>query len=161
MQASASIGGVSAGESFVEPANPPPNSALRVLVVYEEGAAGGAAIREAAELAAFGAQVTVVTLAPQAKPLRCCKGGGAGPYNCAVRDAAAEELSEARALLGPLAMRTRFMTLTGTPEPPLAAWSARQSLDTIIVPGRRLERKGGRRARELRRATGADVRVVR
>jgi hypothetical protein len=132
----------------------------RVLVVYEEGRAGAAALREAAELAASGAELVVVTLAPQAKPLRCCKGNGAGPYNCAVRDAAAEELLQARTLLGSLATRASYTTLRGTPEPPLARWSAGQSFDTIIVRGSRFSRGGGRRARDLRRASDADVRVV-
>jgi hypothetical protein len=129
-------------------------------VVYEEGRAGAAAMREAAELAASGAELAVVTLAPQAKPLKCCKGGGAGPYNCAVRDAAAEELEQARTLLGSLATRASFTTLVGSPEPPLGKWSAEQSFDTIIVPGHRFARGGGRIARELRRATHAEVRVV-
>jgi len=102
----------------------------------------------------------VVTLAPQARPLKCCKGGGAGPYNCAVRDAAAEELLQARMLLGSLATRACFTTLIGTPEPPLADWSAAQSFDTIIVPRHRLARGGGGLVRELRRATDADVRAV-
>ncbi|HKH87480.1 MAG TPA: hypothetical protein VKA05_01600, partial [Acidimicrobiales bacterium] len=60
------------------------DGAKRVLVVFERGAGGMAALREAAELAEAGAEVSVVTLAPQAKPLRCCGGGGAGPYNHAV-----------------------------------------------------------------------------
>lgn len=160
-QATASIDGVEARGGGVPPSGGPPSPRLRVLVVYEEGRAGRAAILEAAELAASGAELTVVTLAPQAKPLKCCEGGGAGPYNCAVRDAAAEELRQARALLGSLAKRASFTTLVGTPEPPLAEWSAGQSLDAIILPGHRLERRGGRLARDLRRATRADVRVVR
>jgi hypothetical protein len=131
----------------------------RVLVVYEEGRAGTMALREAAQLASAGAELVVLTLAPQAKPLGCCKGGGAGPYNCAVRDAAAEELRQARMLLGPHT-HASFTTLVGTPEPPLVDWSARQSFDTIVVPGRRLTRGGGRLARQLRQATRADVRAV-
>jgi hypothetical protein len=131
-----------------------------VLVVYEAGRRGAAAVREAAELAAAGAQLTVVTLAPQAKPLKCCGGGGAGPYNCAVRDAAAEELSEARTLLGSLAERASFRTLIGSPRPPLADWAAERSFDVVLVPSYRFGRGGGRLARELRRATDADVRPV-
>jgi hypothetical protein len=160
-QATASIDGVEPRSGGAQPSVGPQSPRLRVLVVYEEGRAGLAAIREAAELAASGAELTVVTLAPQARPLKCCEGGGAGPYNCAVRDAAAEELLQARAFLGSLAIRTSFTTLVGTPEPPLTAWSAGQSFDSIILPGHRLERRGGRRARDLRRATRADVRVVR
>jgi hypothetical protein len=133
---------------------------LRVLVVYEEGRRGDAALREGAELAAAGAELTVVTLTPQAKPLKCCGGGGAGPYNCAVRDVAAEELVQARALLGSLAARASFRTLVGTPQPPLANWTAEQSFDVVLLPARRLARGGGRLAREVRRASHADVRPV-
>jgi hypothetical protein len=136
------------------------DAAPRVLVVYEGGRAGAATLREASALAALGAELTVVTLAPHAKTLRCCKGGGAGPYNCAVRDAAAEELIEARRLLGSLGTRATFTTLVGTPERPLAPWPDWPSFDTIIVPGHRLARGRGRLAREARRASEAHVRVV-
>src|ERR1700694_1252371 len=72
----------------------------RVLVVFEPGRSGAAALREAAELAEAGSELSVVTLAPQARPLRCCGGDGAGPYNHAVREEAQTELHEARGLLG-------------------------------------------------------------
>ena len=147
-------------EARPEAPSPHGGSGQRVLVVYREGRGGAAAVREGAELAASGAELVVVTLAPQAKPMRCCKGGGAGPYNCAIRDVAAEELREARTLLGSLAPRASFKTLLGTPAPPLAEWSAAHSFDIVIVPKARLERGGGRLARELRKRTDADVRVV-
>jgi hypothetical protein len=133
----------------------------RVLALYEEGRRGAAVLREAAELSAAGAELAVVTLAPQAKPLRCCGGGGAGPYNCAVRDAAEEELVEARSVLGSLAGRASFTRLVGTPTPPLAAWAGRQPFDLILLPGRRFGRGGGPLARELRAATGAEIRFIR
>jgi hypothetical protein len=131
-----------------------------VLAVYEQSGRGAAALREAAELAAAGAELIVVTLAPQAKPSRCCGGGGAGPYNCAVRDLAAEELAQARTLLGSLADRATFATLVGAPVPLLAACAAERSFDVILVPRSGLGRSGGRLARELRRATDAEVRAV-
>ena len=143
-----------------EPAAPHGGPGRRVLVVYRDGRGGEAALREGAELAASGAELVVVTLAPQAKPMRCCKGGGAGPYNCAIRDVAAEELRQARTLLGSLAERASFTTLFGTPAPPLAKWSAAHSFDVVIVPRNRFERGGGRAARELRKGTDAEVRVV-
>ncbi len=134
---------------------------VRVLVVFEAGHGGAAALLEAAELAGAGAELSVVTLAPQAKPFKCCGGGGPGPYNCAVRDEAEDELRQARHLLGSLAARSTFTTLVGTPAPPLAAWSAERGFDVILLPAGRLARGGGRRARELRRATSAEVRLVR
>ena len=131
----------------------------RVLVVYREGRGGEAALREGAELAAAGAELSVVTLAPQAKPLKCCKGGGAGPYNCAVRAVAHDELRQARELLGSLP-RVRATTLKGTPSRRLAEWSAVQQFDVVIVDRARFARGGGRLARQLRAATTADVRLV-
>lgn len=133
---------------------------LRVLVVYEAGTSGAAALREASELASAGAQLAVITLAPQARTLRCCGGGGAGPYNCAMRDVAAEELLEARTLLGSLAERTTFDTLAGMPRPPLAQWIRRESIDVVFVPRRRFGRRGGALARELSAEAVADVRVI-
>jgi len=137
-----------------------PGRAERVLVVYCEGRGGEAALREGAALAAGGAELTVVTLAPKAKSLRCCKGGGAGPWNCAIDDAADDDLRTAHTLLGTIAPRASFKKLAGTPWPPLGEWSAKSGFDVAIVPRDRFTRGGGRIARELRGATTADVRLV-
>ncbi len=135
-----------------------PAHTQRVLVVYSEGRPGEAALREGAELAAAGAELSVVILVPQAKPLKCCKGGGAGPYNCAIRDQAEDELAQARTQLGTLAARSSFTKLAGTPWPPLAEWTAEHSFDVVIVPRQRFTRSGGQLARELRAATRAEIR---
>lgn len=135
-----------------------PTRSQRVLVVYREGRAGEAALREGAELAAAGAELTVLTLMPQAKPLKCCKGGGAGPYNCAIRDQAEDELAKAKTQLGTLAPGVNFTKLAGTPWPPLGEWTAARSFDVVIVPRHRFTRAGGRLARELRAATNAEIR---
>ena len=138
-----------------------PGSVQRALVVYREGRRGDAALREAAELAAAGVELDVVTLAPQAQPLRCCRGGGAtGAYNCAISDAADDELRQARELLGTLAERATYTKLVGTPWPPLAGWAAERAFDVVLVPRNRFARGGGRLARELRAATSADIRLA-
>jgi len=137
------------------------DGAKRVLVVFERGAGGMAALREAAELAEAGGEVSVVTLAPQAKPLRCCGGGGAGPYNHAVRCEAEDELRVAREALGSAAGRTTFTVLAGCPDPPLTAWVAEHEFDLVILPRRRLARGGSPLARGLRQATAAEIRLVR
>lgn len=134
--------------------------AARVLVVFEPGRTGEAALREAAELAQAGSELSIVTLAPQASPLRCCGGGGAGPYNCAVREEAHLELNEARALLGSVSRRAKFSVIVGHPNPPLAAWVVAQAFDLVLIPSRRLTFGGGRLARGLRRATTAEVRLI-
>jgi len=133
----------------------------RVLVVFEPGRTGMTALREAAELAEAGSELSVVTLAPQARPLRCCGGGGAGPYNCAVRGEAETELQQARQDLGTAAGRASFTVLAGCPEPPLAAWVAEHAFDLILLPHHRLTFGGNRLAKGLRRSTEAEVRLVR
>jgi hypothetical protein len=133
----------------------------RVLVVFEPGRTGLAALREAAELAEAGSELSVVTLAPQARPLRCCGGGGAGPYNCAVRGEAEAELQQARQNLGAAGGRAMFNVLVGCPEPPLTAWAAEHAFALILLPHHRLTLGGNRLAKGLRRSTGAEVRLVR
>jgi len=135
--------------------------AKRVLVVFEQGASGMRALREAAEMAEAGAEVSVVTLAPQARPLRCCGGGGAGPYNQGVRCQAKIELRDARKALGSVAARTTFTVLAGCPDPPLTAWVAEHEFDRVILSRHRLTRGGSHLARGLRQATAAEIRLVR
>jgi hypothetical protein len=132
----------------------------RVLLVFERGRTGRAALLVAAGLAEAGGELFVVTLAPQARPLRCCGGGGAGPYNCAVRAEADTELNEARDLLGSASRRARFAVLIGQPDPPLAAWAAEHAVQIVLLPSRRLALGARRLARRLRRATGAQVRLI-
>jgi len=133
----------------------------RVLVVFESCRTGTAALREAAELANAGSELSVVTLAPLANPRQCCRGGGAaGPYNCAMRDEAEAELREARQLLGTVAGRATFTVLVGCPEPPLGAWVSEHGFDLVLLPTRRLTLGGGRVARRLRKATTAEVRLI-
>ena len=137
-----------------------PKRPARVLVVFESGRRGAAALRVGAELAEVGRELSVVTLAPQAKPLRCCGGGGAGPYNCAVRAQADAELHEARGLLGSEFSRATFAVLVGHPDPPLVAWVTEHEFDIVLLPSRRLTLGGGRFARCVRRATAAEVRLI-
>jgi len=148
-------------ESGEGPIYPPPSQASRrVLAVFEPGHAGEATLREAAELAESGSELSVVTLAPQARPCGCCCKGGTGPYNIAVRDEAEIELRQARDFLGSTARRARFRVLVGQPSPPLARWAAEQAFDLILLPSRRFTRGGNTFARGLRRATSAEVRLL-
>jgi hypothetical protein len=132
----------------------------RVLVVFESGRRGAAALQVGAELAAAGRELSVVTLAPQAKPLRCCGGGGAGPYNCAVRAEADADLHEARDRLGPEFSRASFAVLVGHPDPPLVAWVTEHEFDIVLVPSSRFTLGGGRFARRVRDATAVEVRLI-
>jgi len=136
-------------------------SSRRVLVVFEACESGRAALREAAELANAGSELVVVTLAPQARPMKWGRAGGEGPYNVAMREEAAIELREAREILGSVAERALFTVLAGCPQPPLAAWAAKYDFTIVLLPFRRMTRGGSRFAKSLRRATTAEIRLVR
>jgi hypothetical protein len=131
-----------------------------VLVLYERCPSGAAALREAVELTSGGGELTVVTLAPQARPSRCCGGSQAGTYNCAIREEAALELREAHEILGSAAERAAFKVLIERRDPPLAAWAGEQCFHLVLLPARRLTRGGNRAARRLRSSIAAEVRVV-
>jgi Universal stress protein family len=133
----------------------------RVAVVFERSEAGTAALREAAELANAGRELSVVTLAPQARPARWGRAGGEGPYNIAVREEAELELQEARDILGSVAGRATFKLLAGCPQPPLASWVAQHGFGLVLLPHRRLTPGGNPFARSLRKNTSAEVRLVR
>lgn len=135
-------------------------AAGRVAVVFERSDAGAAALREAAELANAGRQLSVVTLAPQARPQRWGRAGGEGPFNIAVRQEAQLELQEARDILGSVASRATFDVLAGCPQPPLASWVVRHEFGLVLLPRQRLTVGGNPLARRLRQETSAEVRLV-
>jgi hypothetical protein len=137
-----------------------PGASRRVLAVFEPGHSGEATLREAAELAEGGCEVSVVTLAPQARPSRCCGKGGTGPYNIAVREEAEIELRQARDILGAAARRASFKVLVGRPNPPLAAWAQEHAFDLILLPSHPFTRGGNHYARAMRRGISAEVRLV-
>ena len=138
----------------------PRRPARRVLALFEPGKAGEATLREAAELAEAGSELSVVTLAPQARPSRCCGKGGTGPYNIAVREEAEVELRQAREILGATAVHASFKALVGCPAPPLAAWAQEHAFDLILLPSHPFTRGGNRYARAARRGTSAEIRLV-
>jgi Universal stress protein family len=138
----------------------PPGANRRVLAVFEPGRSGEATLREAAELAEAGCELSVVTLAPQARPSRCCGKGGTGPYNIAVREEAEIELRQARDILGAKARRASFTVLVGQPSPPLAAWAQEHAFDLILLPSHPFTRGGNRYAKAVRVAVSAEVRLV-
>jgi hypothetical protein len=133
----------------------------RILLVYATGERGERTLARAAEMVReSGAELTVVSLAPQdTSAARCVVGTPA--YNEAVRDEAAGELEHAQGCLGPLSPQARFKLLVGGRDRPLAAWAAQEAFDVILLPGRQgfLGRGTRQLARRLRRATRADVRA--
>jgi hypothetical protein len=134
----------------------------KVLVLYERGASGAAAVALARTLAESDrVALTVLSLVPKAASGSRC-GGSATEFNQIVLESVAEELAEARALLGPWAAETRFELLVEGDDPPLAEWSAAAGFGLILLPARRWTLRRGRHpeAARLARGTGAEVRVV-
>lgn len=132
----------------------------RVAVVFERGRAGTAALREGAELANAGRELSVVTLAPQARPPSWGRAGGTGPYNIAIKEEAELELREAHDILGSVASSATFDVLAGYPQPPLASWVAQHGFGLVLLPRRRLTPGGNPFARSLRKETSAVVQLV-
>ena len=133
----------------------------RALVLFEPTPGGAVALREAAELSGAGTDVTVITLAPQAVAARCCqRGPGVEVVNCVARDEAADELRQARELLGAAADGVTFRTLIDRRDPPVGNWAAAGAFDLIVLPSRRLSLRGHPLARRLRRATKTELRLV-
>jgi hypothetical protein len=138
------------------------NGGLRVLVLYERGAAGARAVDQARELVqAQGGRLTVVTLAPRDTRVRGT-GVSARDFNDAVRDSAQRELDEARRLFGSLAEQIVFEVVSEGGDTSLARWAADRAFDVILLPARRrlFSRQGHPLAAALRESTAADVRVV-
>lgn len=133
----------------------------RVAVVFERSDAGAAALREGAELANAGRELSVVTLAPQARAPLWGRAGGTGPYNIAIKEEAELELREARDILGSIASRATFNVLVGSPQPPLASWVTEHGFGLVLLPHHRLTPGGNPFARSLRKETSAEVRLVR
>jgi hypothetical protein len=133
----------------------------RVLVVCESSRRGAAALRAAAKLTGADTQLSVVAVAPQAVQARCCqRGPSVEVLNCVVRDEAESDLVDARRILGAAADRATFTSLVARRDPPLATWAANQNFDLVVLPARPLAFAGHPFARKLRRATGAELRIV-
>jgi Universal stress protein family len=134
----------------------------RVVVLYEPGRSGSAALDLARRLVAGdGSALTVVTVAPQDTRIRC-GAGSATDYNRAVCEAAEAELREACEVLGQAGKRAVFKLLVQDKDPPLADWITAGGFDVVLLPARRrpLRRSGHPAADQLRRSTCARVRVV-
>jgi hypothetical protein len=137
-------------------------SGLRVLVLYERGAAGSRAVDQARELLqAQDGHLTVVTLAPRDTRVRGT-GVSARDFNDAVRESAQRDLDVARRLLGSLAERIVFHVVSEGGDQSLARWAADGAFDFVLLPARRrlFWRKAHPLAAALRESTAADVRVV-
>ena len=134
----------------------------RILVLFESGRAGIAAVQLARDLALDeDATVTVVGVAPQAAPLRGCA-PSARDYNATVRDTIATELEAAKELLRPIGSRGRCRILIEGEDEPLEELIARERFDLVLLPGRRrlLRGAGHPAAARLRASSATEVRIV-
>jgi len=153
-EAGPSLGGVEHGTSRPAPA--------RVLVLYERGRNGEAALAAAAEFVtgSAAARITVVTLAPQdADPGACVV--YTEPFNAAVREQASLELSEARSMLAALEQAAAYESLGAQRDAVARRLALGSGWHLVLVPARglryRLPFGAGRR---LRRAARCEVRIV-
>jgi hypothetical protein len=137
----------------------PDDATRNVLVLYEPGRCGAAALAEGAAVAASSAAtLTVVTLAPQDTNPGCTVYADA--YNAGVRDQASAELAEAGRLLSALGTQARYERLVEGRDPPLEEWVARGGFDLVLLPAHRRPFVYRRRAaRRLRRSRPCEVRI--
>jgi nucleotide-binding universal stress UspA family protein len=141
----------------------PPPGGKRILVLFEAGRAGVAAVEQARELAEReGATVTVVSHAPQAPRMRGCV-PSANDYNAAVRDSVARDLARAEELLWSIGSRADCRLLVEGVDPTLEelVWSER--FDLVLLPARRrflraLDHPAAPRLRS--RARASEIRIV-
>jgi nucleotide-binding universal stress UspA family protein len=135
----------------------------RVLVLYEQGRAGVAAIDLARELAEReNAELTVVGVAPQAPSGARC-GNSAIEYNEIVADSVAGDLDRARERLGQAAERVVFVLLIDGADQTFEQLAESGGFDLVLLPARRRPLRRGAshpEAARLRLNVGAEVRIV-
>lgn len=140
--------------------SPPQQSGKRILVLFESGRAGLAAVELARDLAQYQqATVIVVSVAPRAPNMHCVSSAAA--YNDAVRDTVAHELEEADELLWGIGGRAECRLLVEGTDPPLDELVARERFDLVLLPARRRPLRSDKHpaAAALRRL-GAEVQIV-
>jgi hypothetical protein len=134
----------------------------RIVVLYECGRTGPAALAQAATLLTESAfELTVVALAPQDTDPSCCS-TYAEAYNRGVQADAAAELGEAKRLLGRDGERARFDLLVEGRDPAIETWVAANGISLVLLPGRRGLARSPHHPleRRLRQSTDAEIRVV-
>jgi len=134
----------------------------RILIVYEHGRAGAAAIEFARELVERDdASVTVVGIAPRAPSGPRC-GNSAVEYNEAVADSVARDLDEAKHRLGQAAARAAFVLLVEGADQTLEQLARSGGFDLVLLPAHRrpFRKPGHPAAAELSGVAGAEIRIV-
>ena len=133
-----------------------------MVVLYEPGRAGSAALDLAGRLVDDDSPaLTVVGVAPQHARI-CCAAGSASDYNQAVYDAVHADLRHARQQLNDAGNRASLKLLVHDKDPPLAAWINAAGFDIVLLPARRRPLRSAKHpaADQLRKSTSAEVRIV-
>jgi hypothetical protein len=134
----------------------------RVLLVFEPGRSGAAALELARELVERqGATLTVVSVVPQGMSgVRC--GNSAIDYNLAIQASVAGDLDHARVWLEALGACASYELLIDRVSPSLDEFAAAGRFDLVLLPARRrpMRAPGHPVAEPLRRATGAEIQVI-
>ena len=136
----------------------------RILILYEHGRAGAAAIDLAREFVEReGAAVTVVGIAPHAPSggrARCAN--SPVEYNKAVADSVAHDLDEAKERFGQAAEHAAFVLLVDGADQTLEQLARSGGFDLVLLPARRrpLRAAGHPEASRLRRVASAEIRIV-
>jgi hypothetical protein len=134
----------------------------RVVVLYEHGRSGAAALDAARRLLVNdGPALRVAAVAPQDRAM-WCGAASAVDFNSAVQAAVSDELDEARELIRPWAVLAVFKLLVEGQDPPLPTWISDRGFDVVLLPARgaTVRRPRHPAAAELRGKTAADVRVI-
>jgi hypothetical protein len=133
----------------------------RVLLLFEPGRGGGAALERAEELVLTDrVALTVVCVAPQAPSGSRC-GNSALEFNDVVIESVAGDLQRARAQLEELGITADYELLIEN-APPLERFAAEGGYELVLLPARRrpLRAAGHPAAGRLSRLDGVDVQVV-
>ena len=135
----------------------------RVLVLYEHGRAGAAAVDLARHLAELddNTAITVVAVAPQAPSGPRC-GNSAVEYNEAVAEAVASDLDEARARLGQAGEHAAFVLLVDGADQTLEQLARSGGFDLVLLPAHRrpFRKPGHPAAARLSLIAGVEIRIV-
>ncbi len=136
----------------------------RILVVYEHGRAGAAAVDLARQLAELDdAAITVVGIAPHAPSggrARCAN--SPVEYNKAVADSVAHDLDDAKQRLGKAGEGAAFVLLVDGADQTLEQLARSGGFDLVLLPGHRrpFRKPGHPAASELSGVPGAEIRIV-
>ena len=134
----------------------------RILILYEHGRAGAAAIDLGRELVEqTRASLTVVGVAPQAPSGPRC-GNSAVEYNEVVAHSVAQDLERARRRLGDAAASAAFVLLVDGADQTLEQLARSGGFDLVLLPAHRrpFRKPGHPAASALSGVAGAEIRIV-